>query len=118
MITDALVNLLANAFDAGGDAPVELASWLDAAGGEGTVVMEVRDRGCGIPEDRREEVLRPFVTTKAHGTGLGLLVVQRAAELHRAALALAGRDGGGTVATLRFPVRRLAPVPASAEVGS
>jgi signal transduction histidine kinase len=116
MVTDALVNLLSNAFDAGGDAPVELASRLEGAGGEGTVVVEVRDRGCGIPEDRLEEVQRPFVTTKAHGTGLGLLVVQRAAGLHRASFALARREGGGTVATLRFPVRRLAQAAAPAEV--
>ena len=114
MVTDALVNLLANAFDAGGADPVELASRLEASGGEGTVVIEVRDRGCGIPEDRLEEVQRPFVTTKAHGTGLGLLVVQRAAGMHRAAFSLARREGGGTVAALRFPVRRLAPVAAEA----
>jgi signal transduction histidine kinase len=70
--------------------------------------VEVRDRGCGIPEERIEEVRRPFVTTKAHGTGLGLVVVQRAADMHRAAFELSRREGGGTVATLRFPVRRLA----------
>ena len=116
MITHALVNLLVNAFDAGGGAPVELASRLEASGGEGTVVIEVRDRGCGIPADRLEEVQRPFVTTKAHGTGLGLLVVQRAAGMHRAAFGLARREGGGTVATLRFPVRRLAHAPAEATV--
>jgi signal transduction histidine kinase len=69
----------------------------------------VRDRGCGIPEDRLDEVRRPFVTSKAQGTGLGLVVVQRAAELHRARFSLANRDGGGAVAALRFPVRRLAP---------
>jgi signal transduction histidine kinase len=112
MVTDALVNLLANAFDAGGSAPVELASRLEGEGGEGTIVVEVRDRGCGIPEDKLEEVQRPFVTTKATGTGLGLLVVQRAAGHHRAGFALARREGGGTVATLRFPVRRLAAAPA------
>jgi signal transduction histidine kinase len=117
MVTDALVNLLANALDAGGDAPVELGTRLEVAGGEGTVVVEVRDRGCGIPEDRLDEVQRPFVTTKAHGTGLGLLVVQRAAGVHRATFALARREGGGTVATLRFPVRRLA-ASAAAEVAS
>jgi signal transduction histidine kinase len=118
MITDALVNLLGNAFDAGGDAPVELGSRLETAGGEGTIVVEVRDRGCGIPEDKLDEVQRPFVTTKTHGTGLGLVIVQRAADVHRASFALARREGGGTVASLRFQVRRLAPAPAPAEVAS
>jgi nitrogen fixation/metabolism regulation signal transduction histidine kinase len=112
MVTDAVVNLLSNAFDAGGDGPPELASRFETVGGEGAVMVEVRDRGCGIPEDKLEEVQRPFVTTKTHGTGLGLVIVQRTAGVHRARFALARREGGGTVASLRFPVRRLAPAAA------
>ncbi|HTN53519.1 MAG TPA: ATP-binding protein, partial [Anaeromyxobacter sp.] len=68
------------------------------------------DRGCGIPEEKLEEVQRPFVTTKTHGTGLGLVIVRRTAGVHRASFGLSRREGGGTVATLRFPLRRLAPV--------
>jgi signal transduction histidine kinase len=113
MIDEALVNLLQNAFDAGGTAPVELATRYETAGGEGTIAVEVRDRGCGIPADQLEEVLRPFVTTKPTGNGLGLVVVTRAAEQHRARFGLARREGGGTVATLRFPVRRTAAAPAA-----
>jgi signal transduction histidine kinase len=116
MIVGALVNLLQNAFDAGGEAPVELATRYETSGGEGTIAVEVRDRGCGIPPDELEEVLRPFVTTKASGTGLGLVVVTRAVEQHRARFSLAPRDGGGTVAAIRFPVRRLGDAPAPQEV--
>jgi len=118
MITEALENLLQNAFDAGGSAPVELASRFEGTGGEGTIAVEVRDRGCGIPPDQLEEVLRPFVTTKPTGTGLGLVVVTRAVEQHRARFLLATREGGGTVATIRFPVRRTAADPAPAERGA
>jgi PAS domain S-box-containing protein len=107
MISDALGNLLANAFEAGGAEPPELASTYDAAGGEGSIVVDVRDRGCGIPTDQLEEVLRPFVTTKETGTGLGLVIVLRAVEQHRARFGLAPRMGGGTVATIRFPVRQI-----------
>ncbi len=114
MVTDAVVNLLGNAFDAGGDAPPELVSRFETSGGEGAVVIEVRDRGCGIPEDRLDEVQRPFVTTKAQGTGLGLVIVQRTAGVHRATFALERREGGGTGAVLRFPIRRLASAPAEA----
>ena len=106
MITEALVNLLNNALEAGGPGPVELASSYDSAGGDGTIVVEVRDRGPGIPEDQLEEVLRPFVTTKPDGTGLGLVIVTRAVEAHRARFGLRRREGGGTVAAIRFPVRR------------
>ncbi|MFO0581702.1 MAG: ATP-binding protein [Anaeromyxobacter sp.] len=108
LVTEAVVNLLANALDAGGAEPPELACRFEADGGTGEVVVEVRDRGCGIPEDKLEEVQRPFVTTKTHGTGLGLVIVQRTAAVHRARLELGRREGGGTVATLRFPLRRLA----------
>jgi nitrogen fixation/metabolism regulation signal transduction histidine kinase len=106
MIGEALVNLLQNAFEAGGAPPPELASRYEASGGEGTIVVEVRDRGGGIPPDQLDEVLRPFVTTKPSGTGLGLVVVTRAVEQHRARFQLSPRDGGGTVAAIRFPVRR------------
>ena len=117
MIMEAVVNLLENALDAGGSAVPELGSRFEASGGEGSVLVEVRDRGCGIPPEQLEEVTRPFVTTKAHGTGLGLVVVQRAVEQHRARFALSAREGGGTVATIRFPVRRIVgPAAATAEV--
>ncbi len=108
MITEALLNLLQNAFEAGGAEPVELASRYETQGGEGTIAVEVRDRGCGIPAEELDEVLRPFVTTKPTGTGLGLVVVSRAVEQHRARFALSRREGGGTVAAIRFPVRRAA----------
>jgi PAS domain S-box-containing protein len=117
MIMEAVVNLLDNALDAGGAEPPELWSRYEASGGEGTIVVEVLDRGCGIPEDQLDEVTRPFVTTKARGTGLGLVIVARAVEQHRASFALARRDGGGTVAALRFAVRAVrSPAPAPAEV--
>lgn len=108
IVGEAVANLLHNAFDAGGEGAPELACRYEAAGGDGTIVVEVRDRGCGIPADQLEEVLRPFVTTKPTGTGLGLVVVTRAVEQHRARFQLAPREGGGVVATIRFPVRRTA----------
>jgi PAS domain S-box-containing protein len=119
MIMEAVVNLLDNALDAGGAEPPLLRSRYDATGGEGTIVVEVLDRGCGIPADQLDEVTRPFVTTKARGTGLGLVIVVRAVEQHRATFGLARREGGGTAATLRFPVRTVragAPAPAEVEV--
>jgi signal transduction histidine kinase len=110
MIAEAIVNLVHNALEAGGEAPPELATRYEAEGGEGTIVLEVRDRGCGIPPDQIDEVLRPFVTTKPTGTGLGLVIVTRAVEQHRARFALSRREAGGTVAAIRFPVRRTAAV--------
>ncbi|MBK9963367.1 MAG: PAS domain-containing protein [Holophagales bacterium] len=112
LLTDALINLIQNAFDAGGDPP-EVASTFAGEGGEGVVVVEVRDRGCGVPEDQLDEVTRPFVTTKPGGTGLGLVIVRRMAEVHRARFELVRREGGGTIARLHFPLRRVAAAAAA-----
>ncbi len=115
LVLEAVVNLLDNAFDAGGEEPPEIVSSFEGAGGEGSVVVEVRDRGAGIPPEQLDEVTRPFVTTKAHGTGLGLVVVGRAADQHRARFSLVPRPGGGTIARLSFPVRRVASATPEAE---
>ena len=39
--------------------------------------IRVEDNGCGISEDRLQNVSKPFYTTKAHGTGLGLMIVRK-----------------------------------------
>ncbi len=118
MVTEAVVNLLDNALDAGGATPPEVVSRFEASGGEGSIVVEVRDRGCGIPPEQLEEVTRPFVTTKASGTGLGLVIVSRALEQHRGGFTLHARDGGGTIARLTFPIRSRKDATAIAEVAS
>ena len=71
------------------------------------VLLRVRDEGPGIPRDRREAALRPFTRgddTGEEGSGLGLSIVSRIAELHGAAPRLADGPGGrGLDATLHFP---------------
>jgi nitrogen fixation/metabolism regulation signal transduction histidine kinase len=102
-IEQALINLVRNAADAAmehaGDAAVEI-GW-DATG-QG-VRIEVRDNGPGPPDS--DNLFVPFFTTKPDGSGIGLLLVRRIAELHGGWFELAARDeanGGerGTVARL------------------
>ena len=54
---------------------------LAVPGGEGRqhlpLVVSVTDNGAGIPEDLRPYLFDPFVTTKRHGTGLGLALVAK-----------------------------------------
>ncbi|HOX11029.1 MAG TPA: ATP-binding protein [Candidatus Moranbacteria bacterium] len=47
------------------------------------VIVTIQDNGPGIPEDKIDEVFRPFYTTKAEGTGLGLYVVKQLIEKNR-----------------------------------
>jgi two-component system osmolarity sensor histidine kinase EnvZ len=71
----------------------------------GSVVIEVRDRGPGIPADETERLKRPFTRMDSArsgpaGAGLGLAIVERVAHAHGGTLELAPREGGGLVARL------------------
>ena len=101
----ALVNLLENARKYGGN---ELAVETRAENGE--IMIDVLDRGPGIPESEIERLKRPFTRlenarTNTTGTGLGLAIVERIARLHGGRLELLAREGGGLIARLRLPIR-------------
>jgi len=99
----ALTNLLENAREAqdeiGTDAPLEIR--LLREGGCG--VVEVADRGCGIPDDGADEVGTPFYTTKPTGTGLGVFVARQLADGAGGGLQYLPRRNRGTVARWWFP---------------
>ncbi|SKA17212.1 ATP-binding protein [Consotaella salsifontis] len=75
----------------------------------GAVLIHVDDEGPGIPENRIDEVFRPFYrlegsrARESGGVGLGLSIVASVAYAHGGDIALANRDGGGLRATLRLP---------------
>lgn len=100
-----LRNLLDNAIHHGGGERVEVALSED----EDRIVVEIRDRGPGIPETEREAVFRPFVRLESSrnsstgGVGLGLAIARQIAQTQGWLLALHARNGGGTVARLELP---------------
>jgi len=96
----AVSNLVDNALRYAGE-PIEI-EWKKNAG---SAVIEVRDRGPGIPAAESERLKRPFTRLHAArsgpaGAGLGLAIVERVARAHGGALELAPREGGGLVARL------------------
>ena len=61
----------------------------------------VMDAGPGVPDDLREEIFRPFFTTRTRGTGLGLAICQRVAQSMHATLRLSDqRPLGGAAFVL------------------
>ena len=86
-----LINLVRNAVEAGGPgSTVVLRARTGQARLRGipmaVVVLEVVDRGAGIPAEARERLFDPFFTTKEDGTGLGLSIAARIVEKHGGAL--------------------------------
>lgn len=75
-----------------------------------TVVLEISDTGLGISESVRETVFEPFVTTKRHGTGLGLALCRAIADVHRGTIRAENRvPGPGAVFTVAFPADATPP---------
>ena len=99
----AFANLIDNAVTYGGEASVTLAKRADE------LVVEIADRGPGIPAGRRERVFAPFYrleesrSRETGGTGLGLAVVRSIVRRHGGDIALEDRPGGGLIARVVLP---------------
>lgn len=100
-------NLINNAVRHGGEAnAIEVATRR-----EGTnVVLDVMDRGPGIPQEEIERLKQPFTRldaarTGASGAGLGLAIVDRVAKGHGGRFDLLPREGGGLIARVTLPAR-------------
>jgi len=65
--------------------------------------IEIADSGPGIPAEIRATLFRPFKTTKARGTGLGMATAKRLIELQGGRIEVACPPAGGTIVTLRLP---------------
>ena len=65
--------------------------------------VTIGDTGPGIPQEIRANLFRPFKTTKARGTGLGMATGKRLVELHGGHLAVTSPPGGGTVIAIHLP---------------
>src|SRR5436309_6334417 len=112
-----VTNLVANAIKFTDDGEVELRATLEPGDADTLVLhLAVRDTGIGIPSDRRQAIFEAFTqadgsTTRTHGgTGLGLTIAARLAELMGGRLWVESDLGRGSTfhATLRC---RLAPPP-------
>lgn len=66
-------------------------------------VIEVADRGPGVPDEIRERAFDLYVTTKEEHDGLGLPLVRSLVRSHGGTVAFRDREGDGTVFTVRLP---------------
>ncbi|HEX3766245.1 MAG TPA: HAMP domain-containing sensor histidine kinase [Kofleriaceae bacterium] len=92
-----VINLIDNAVAAG--PPVTVAVRRD----RGHLILEVADRGPGVPDDVRDRIFEPFVTGKTQGTGLGLAICRRVVELHGGTIGVFPSPGGGAMFRAEIP---------------
>lgn len=93
-------NLVTNARDAMGSAG---SLRIRAQAGPGSVLVEVRDDGPGIPPEHLARMFEPFFTTKAKGTGLGLATVRNLVIQNRGSIRIESELGQGTAFHLELP---------------
>ena len=66
----------------------------------------VADNGPGVDPAIREKIFQPFFTTKEHGTGLGLSLVQKIVVTHNGRMTLASSEAGGAAFQMALPLSR------------
>jgi signal transduction histidine kinase len=76
---------------------------LTVAADNGWHRIEIGDEGPGIPVEIRANLFRPFRTTKARGTGLGMATAKRLIELHGGHIDVVCPPLGGTQITVQLP---------------
>jgi len=96
----AVKQVLANAIGFSNDgAVVDIAVYPT---GEGTV-LEVKDYGGGIKDEDKEYIFDPFFSTRAHGTGMGLAIVERVVHEHMGRIEVESEFGKGTTVRIILP---------------
>jgi two-component system sensor histidine kinase HydH len=98
-MSQVISNLLRNALQADEQGVIELSARLTPAG----LVIEVRDRGVGIPKGEEETIFEPFQTRRIQGVGLGLAVARRIVQAHGGTLVASHRPGGGAIFRMTIP---------------
>jgi signal transduction histidine kinase len=101
MLRQALLNLALNACQAMPDGGSLRITCRAAA--RRRVEVDVEDTGVGIPPEHLEKIFDLYFTTKERGTGIGLSMVYRIAQLHDGEVEVQSTPGSGTRFRLSFP---------------
>jgi signal transduction histidine kinase len=76
---------------------------IKAGNKPGSIEIAIADTGVGIPENKLKQTFTAPASTKTHGLGIGLPLVQRAVERMGGALSISSHSGRGTLVTITIP---------------
>jgi two-component system sensor histidine kinase KdpD len=111
LMDQVLVNLITNAAThTPPGTPIEIRGRVQGS----DVVLEVADRGPGLPDGQVERLFESFYrapTAQPGGTGLGLAIVKGFVEAQGGRVAAANRTGGGAVFAVYLPIPKAPPLP-------
>jgi two-component system nitrogen regulation sensor histidine kinase NtrY len=99
------INILDNAVAAvDGDGVIEIEVKYDAS--LQMVTLEVRDNGCGVPDEDKPKLFEPYFSTKKAGTGLGLAIVNAIISDHNGYIRVRDNHPKGTKFIIDLPLRQ------------
>ena len=98
----AIENLILNAMDA---MPAGGILMMRTAQNNGNVDFEISDTGVGLTREEADRIFTPYYTTKQHGAGLGLAIVQAIVADHNGRITVESEMGVGTAFHLELPVK-------------
>jgi len=102
-IREGLLNILTNAVHAIGSNGTITVKTYDQ---KENIVIEIKDTGCGIPEDIRPFIFDPFFTTKSSGsTGLGLTITHKIIEKHNGWIEVESKPNVGSTFRVFLPLK-------------
>lgn len=102
MLHQVLLNLMTNAADALVDTPAPRID-IDVQKHPPWVQLRVRDNGAGMTAEERSHIFTPFFTTKATGTGLGMVIVRKMLLKMDAAIRVESEKGMGSTVMIDLP---------------
>jgi len=103
-LEEAFLNIYLNAIDAMEDRGKLLISTELVKNKYKSLVIEVKDNGCGIDKEDLHHIFNPFFTNKKYGTGLGLTQVKKIVDLHHGTVEVISEKGKGTTVRITFLV--------------
>lgn len=74
---------------------------------ESEIEVSISDRGTGLPKTEKEEIFKPFFTTKRRGLGIGLSICKSIIKSHGGSLTLENNVDEGATARFRLPTQRM-----------
>ncbi len=96
------MNLLLNAFEAIPDSGKIM---IDTSRENGFIKIVLANTGRSLEERSRQDIFKPFFTTKKKGTGLGLAICKRLIEQHNGAISVDNIPEGGVAFTITLPIK-------------
>ncbi len=114
-----IINLIINACHAMerveiGERILCIRTWMK----DNEVVLEVADRGAGIPADLLPHVFTPFFTTKKNGLGLGLSICRSIIDFHNGRIWASAATGKGSTFLFALPVQASGDLQAPPPLGN